>query len=75
MGIAAMGMLGSLSGNLAPMIAALFAPRYLAQPTGGGSATNSTGVASALSKANTIVGDLNELNPITGPVAWITGEL
>jgi hypothetical protein len=70
--VGAFGIFGSLSGNLAPMIAALFAPQYL-DATQGANNTNAQGVTGELTKANSLAQEALETNPITAPLTILKG--
>lgn len=69
MAIGVTGFIGSIGGNLAPMIAALFAPQYLGASSKGQPTSNQS-LATQLT--NSIL-NLNPLtnNPITGPLGAV----
>ena len=74
------GVVGSVTGELANMLAALWVPEILATASGTSAATNlATGAGNPLGSTentvNNISTKINELNPITGPVAWVGQQL
>jgi hypothetical protein len=64
------GVVGSITGELANMIAALFVPDILFTEGSKQADKGGSSAASTLSTANSIADQLLKGNPITGPIEW-----
>jgi hypothetical protein len=77
------GIVGSFTGNLASMIAALWVPDILFTSSGSqaDAVTNAVGDvigqgnANALAGANSVANTILKINPVTGPITWVEGLL
>lgn len=73
--IGLVGVVGSVTGELANMIAALFVPDILFTASGGQADKGSSTASSVLGTANSVATTIEEINPVTGPIVWAEKHL